>query len=81
MLSTLPLVDTKVFLPGLVGWTDFPQSLQILGQEKKIFAHAFVLLGSFLYLSVFHEILKLVVSAQTQHFLAAAARIPSPHAA
>ena len=61
-----------------MGWTDFPQSLQILGQEKKILAHAFVLFSSFLYLSVFHEILKFVVSAQAQHFLAAADRIPSP---
>ena len=63
---------------GLVGWTVFSQGLQILGQEKKTFAHAFVLLSSFLYLSVLHEILKFVVSAQTQHFLAAAGRIPSP---
>ena len=63
---------------GLVGWSVFPQGLQIFGQEKKTFAHAFVLLASFLYLSVLHEILKFVVSAQTQHFLAAAGRIPSP---
>ena len=62
---------------GLVGWSVFPQGLQIFGQEKKTFAHAFVLLASFLYLSVLHEILKFVVSAQTQHFLAAADRIPS----
>ncbi len=58
-------------------WTVFPQGLQIFGQEKKTFAHAFVLLASFQYLSVLHKILKLVVSAQTQDFLAAADRIPS----
>ena len=56
----------------------FPQGFQIFGQEKKTFAHAFVLLASFLYLSVLDEILKFVVSAQTQDFLAAADRIPSP---
>jgi mannose/cellobiose epimerase-like protein (N-acyl-D-glucosamine 2-epimerase family) len=50
-----------------VGWSVFPQGLQIFDQEKKTFAHAFVLLASFLYLSVLHEILKFVVSAQTQH--------------
>ena len=61
-----------------VSWTVFPQGLQIFGQEKKTFAHASVLLASFLYLSVLHEILKFVVSAQTQHFLAAAGRIPGP---
>jgi hypothetical protein len=63
---------------GLVVWTAFPLGLQLFGQEKKTFAHAFVLLASSLYLSVLHEILKFVVSAQTQHFLAAAGRIPSP---
>ena len=57
MLSTCPWWHQ--YFSGLVGWTDFPQSLQILGQEKKILAHAFVLFSSSLYLSVFHEILSL----------------------
>ena len=56
----------------------FPELLQTLAQNEQGIGDALVFFAGFLDLAVSHEVLEFIVSAQPQHFLAAAGGIPSP---
>lgn len=59
------------------GWTVCPELLQILAQQEQGLGHSLILFAGLLDLTLSHEVLKLLVSAQSQHFLPATG-IPSP---
>jgi hypothetical protein len=64
--------------PGGKGRTVLPELLQTLAQNEQGIGDALVFFAGFLDLAVSHEVLEFIVSAQPQHFLAAAGGIPSP---
>jgi hypothetical protein len=64
--------------PAGKGRTVLPELLQTLAQKEQGIGDALVFFAGFLDLAVSHEVLEFIVSAQPQHFLAAAGGIPSP---
>ena len=86
VLEDLPDFDLPLPLEGFgserepagKGGTVLPIIFQSLAQKEQGLGHALVFFAGLLDLARSHEVLELLVSAQPQHFFAAAGGIPSP---